>query len=212
MSIWMVLSFLNQLPNAGTLRVFTTECGSPGIRKSMSASSTIIDSWLLSWSAMDFSILRSTSSSTLNVSLSWEERTRELSFASTVLRVATSGTVLSWVCSTLRLFLSSDERVWVTSVATSRSVLSEELSYSFKKMNMDLLRTVRVSFILHVTKSPRSLTNWIWSWLGWLGTLCLSSNFSFWLSSNFRTPKSPFHSCFNEITGGGRVRLLQFSF
>ena len=36
---------------------FTTECGSPGIRKSMSASFTIIDSWLTSWSATDLSVL-----------------------------------------------------------------------------------------------------------------------------------------------------------
>ena len=43
---------------------FTTECGSPGIRKSMSASFTIIDPWLTSWSATDLSVfLRSTSSS-----------------------------------------------------------------------------------------------------------------------------------------------------
>ena len=33
---------------------FTTECGSPGIQKSMSASLNIINSWLSSWSAMDF--------------------------------------------------------------------------------------------------------------------------------------------------------------
>ena len=33
---------------------FTTECGSPGIRKSMPASFTIIGSWFSSWIAMDF--------------------------------------------------------------------------------------------------------------------------------------------------------------
>ena len=147
---------------------FTTECGSPGFRKSMSASFTIIDSWLSSWSAMDFSILlRSTSSSTLNVSLSWEERAREQSFASAVLRVATSRTVLSWVCSTLRLFLSSDNK-------SHRSFWRTE--FFAKRINIDLLRTVRVSSSLHVIKSPRSFTNWIWSWLGFLKTNCIRSS------------------------------------
>ena len=35
--------------------------------------------------------------------------------------------------------------------------------------------------------SPRSIMIWVWIWLGWLGTFCMSSNFSFWLSSNFWT-------------------------
>ena len=53
---------------------FTTECGSPGIRKSMSASFTIIDS------ITGLSVrLRSVSSPTLNVLLSWTERVWELS-------------------------------------------------------------------------------------------------------------------------------------
>ena len=117
---------------------FTTECGSPGIRKSLFASFTMICSWLKwSWSAMDLSVLlRNTSSSTLNVSLSWEEHTRELSCASAVLRVATGLSVLSWVCSTLRLLLSRDERVWITSVSTGRTVLSEELSSSQKELTL----------------------------------------------------------------------------
>ena len=76
-------------------------------------------------------LLRSTSSSTLNVSLSWEERTRELSFASAVSRVATGRPVLSWVCSTLKSFLSSDERTcWVYICLNRSPVLSEELSSS----------------------------------------------------------------------------------
>ena len=109
---------------------FTTECGSPGIMKSMSASFTIIGSWFSSWTTMDFSILvRNTSSSTLSVSFSWAERTRELSCAAAVF--ATSCPALSWACSTLRLLLSSDERVWIASASTSRPVLSEELSSSF---------------------------------------------------------------------------------
>ena len=46
-------------------------------------------------------------------------------------------------------------------------VLSEELSSSQKEFNIDLLGTGRVSSILHVIRSPRSVTYWIWSWLGW---------------------------------------------
>ena len=54
-----------------------------------------------------------------------------------------------------------------------------------KRINIDLLKTGRVSYILHVIRSHRSFTNWIWNWLGWLEKFCLSSNFSFLLSSNF---------------------------
>ena len=38
---------------------------------------------------------------------------------------------------------------------------------------MDLLRTGRVSSIFHVIKSPRSVTNWIWSWFGLVGRILL---------------------------------------
>ena len=190
---------------------FTTECGSPGILKSMSASFTIIGSWFSSWTAMDFSILlRSTSSSILSVSASWH--TWESSCAAAVWRVATGRLVLPWVCSTLRLLLSSDERVWISSVSTSRPVLSEELSSSLKELtNIDLLRTGRVCSILHVIKSHRSVTNWIWSWLGWLEEFCLSNNFSFWLSSNFRTQ----FSCPLVLQGDlwrSRGDMLSFSY
>ena len=54
-------------------------------------------------------------------------------------------------------------------------------------MNIDLLRTGRVCSIFHVIKSPLSITNWCWSFLGWLEKLGLSNNFSFWLLNTFRT-------------------------
>ena len=135
---------------------FTTECGSPGILKSMSASFTIIGSWFSSWTTMDFSILlRSTSSSTLSVLASW----------------------FSWQAS-----CTAAVSVTGRSVSADRLVLSEELDFFVKRINIDLLRTGRVSSIFHVIKSPWSDTNWIWSWLEKLG---LSKNFSFWLSSSF---------------------------
>ena len=177
---------------------FTTECGSPGIRKSMSASFTIMDSWLTSWSATDLSVLlRSISSPTLNVSLSWAKRVWQLSDTLITSYVITSRTVRSCVCSTLKSFLSSDERVWITLVSwtgfpgmgpRNESLRSLWRTRFFaKRMTIDLSRTGRFSFILHTNhvmrdiKSPRSLTNWIWSWLvrleasRWLPSFCTLS-------------------------------------
>ena len=69
----------------------------------------------------------------------------------------------------------------------------------------------RVSSILHVIRSPRSVTNWIWSWLDWLEKFCLSSNFSFWLSSNFRTDFS-FPFVFQRDLWRGRGDMYTFSY
>ena len=156
---------------------------------------------------MDFSILLRSTSLTLSVSASWH--TWESSCTAAVL--ATGRPVLSWVCSTLRLLLSSDERVWITSVSTGRPVLSEELSEFFvKRIHTDLLRTGRFSFILHVIRSPRSVTNWIWSWLGRLENLvCRTTS-----PSGCRTASehnSLVHSWRSEF-GGGRGDMHTFSF
>ena len=71
----------------------TTECGSPGILKSMSASFTIVNSWFSSWTTMDFSILsRRTSSLTLSVSALWYSR-KSLCIAAVS---TTNRLVLSW--------------------------------------------------------------------------------------------------------------------
>ena len=79
-----------------------------------------------------FILSRSVSSSMLSVPASWY--TWGSSCAATV--SLTGRPVLSWVCSTLRLLLSSDERVWITSVSTGRPVLSEELSSSWKELTV----------------------------------------------------------------------------
>ena len=72
---------------------FTTECGSPGIRKSVFTSFSIVCSWLkLSWS------------------------TWELSGTFSVFVSIMSLLVLSCACSTLGSLLSSDERAWITLV------------------------------------------------------------------------------------------------
>ena len=95
---WLILSYI--------CACFTTECGSPGIRKSMSASFNIIDSWLTSWSATDLSsLLRSISSSTLNVSLAWAERVWEMSDTLITSCVITGRSVRSCACSTLKSFV-----------------------------------------------------------------------------------------------------------
>ena len=89
-----------------------------------------------------------------------------------------------------------------------------------KRINIDLLRTGRFPFILHTNhvmrdiRSPRSLTNWIQSWLVRLETQDGWPASARWAWSE---PNSLFHSCFKEIVGGDRgdmytfrIRLLQF--
>ena len=178
---------------------FTTECGSPGIWKSMSTSFTIIDSRLSSWSAMDFSILlRSSSSSTLNVLLSWEKRNQELSFASAVLRVATGRTVPSW-----------DQRVWITTVSTGRPVLSEELSSSQKELtSISWERDVFLPSCMSSIRPDLSRIGFGVGWKDWKNFVCwtTSSSGSITSRSGCRAtsePNSLYHSCFNEIFDGG---------
>ena len=98
---------------------FTTECGCPGIRKSMFASFTIFCTWLkFSWSITGLSVLsRSVLSPTLNVSLSWTERVWELSGTFSVFISITRLLVLSCAFSTLGSLLSSDERAWIPLVS-----------------------------------------------------------------------------------------------
>ena len=43
------------------------------------------------------------------------------------------------------------------------------------------------SFLRANNRFHRSIMIWVWVWLAWLGTFCLSPNFIFWLSSNFWT-------------------------
>ena len=169
---------------------FTTECGSPGIRKSMSASFTIIDSWLSSWSATDLSVLlRSVSSPTLNVSVSWAERVWELSDTLISSCVTTSRPVRSYACSTLQPFLSSDERVWNTLVSwtgfpgmgpvTGRPVRSEELGSSQKELtSISWERDVFLSSCTPITScviSGRSDLSRIGFRVGWFDWKLLDS-------------------------------------
>ena len=116
---------------------FITECGMPGIRKSMSVSTIIVCSWLkLAWSITGLSILsRNVLSPTLIVSLSWTERVWELSDTFSVCISWTSLLVLPCVFSTLGCLLSSDERARITLVSiTGISVRSKEVGSSQKEL------------------------------------------------------------------------------
>ena len=63
--------------------------------------------------------------------------------------------VFKWTCLDYICLNKSSRSCWRT-------------EFSATRINIDLPRQGRVSFILHVIKSPGSVTNWIWSWLGWL--------------------------------------------
>ena len=149
---------------------FTTECGNPGIRKSMFTSFSIVCSWLkLSWSTTGLPVLsRSVLSPTLNVSLSWQERVWELSGTFSVFVPTTSLLVLSCPVPTLGSLLSSDETCLDYTRLNNGSPRSFwRNSFFVKRINIDLLRTGRFSSILHSSRvilnngSRRSLTTWI---------------------------------------------------
>ena len=210
MSIWMVLNFLNQFSNAFLCACFTTECGSLGIWKSMSASFTIIFSWLKSsWSVTGLSVVsRSVLSPTLNVSLSWIERVWELSGTFSVFVTLTRLLVLSCAFSTLESFLSSDERAWITLVSiTGLPVLSEETGSSWKELtSISWERDVFLSSCTVLTSSlitGLSVPSRIGFRVGWFDWKLLDScpTSDRWACSE---PSSLFHSCFKEIFGGGR--------
>ena len=197
---------------------FKTECGNPGIRKSMFTSFSIVGSWLeSSWSTTGFSFLsRSVLSPTLNVSFSWQERVWQLSDTFSVFVPTTSLLVLSCAVSTLVPLLSSDERVWISLVSrTGLSVLSEERVSSRKKINIDLLKmdiflpfcTVLVSSL--TTGFPvLSRLGFRFGWFDWkLLDSCPTSGR--WACSE---PNSLFHSCFKEIFGGSRGDMYNFSY
>ena len=192
---------------------FTTECGSPAIRKSMSASFTIICSWLKSsWSTTDRTVLsRSASSPTLNVSLSWAERVWELSDTLITSCVITSRPVRSCACSTLKSFLSSDERVWITLVpwtvfpwtgpVTGRTVRSQELGSLRKELtSISWERDVFLSSYTPITscvisnRPDLSRIGFRVGWFDWkLPDSCPAS--ARWPCSE---PESHFHSCFKR--------------
>ena len=69
-----------------------------------------------------------------------------------------------------------------------QQVLHSTVFHSFfpKRTCFDFLRTERSS-LRAKNRFSRYIMIWVWIWLAKLGTFCLSSNFSFWLSNNFWT-------------------------
>ena len=167
----------------------------------------VVLSWWLSASILS----RSISYSMLSVSASWY--TWGSSCTATV--SVTSRPVLSWVCSTLRLLLSSDERGWISSVSTSRPVLSVELSSSLKELT--LISWERNVFLSSWTPITSCVTpgrpdlSRIGFGIGWVGWKLLDScsTFGRWACSE---PNSCVQSCRNEIFGGGRRDMYVFSY
>ena len=121
MSIWWFSIFWINSRTLAFCACFTIECGSPGILKSMSA--TIL-SRIVSLSVLSVSASRYTSRSSCTATV-----------------CLTGRPVLSWVCWTLRLLLSSNERVWtlITScvIPSLRSSLIECQSFPNRKIDVD---------------------------------------------------------------------------
>ena len=182
---------------------FTTECGSLGIRKSMSASFTIIDSWLTSWSAAGLSVLsRSVLSPTLNVPLSWKERVFELS--GTFLWSLRSFmchsnfgilTVFKWTCLDYTRFNHRSHRsFWrnrffvkrINTISWERDVFLPSCTVLLSSLKTGLQVLSRFGFRV--------------GWFDWkLLHSCPTSDR--WACSE---PNSVLHSCFKEIFGRGR--------
>ena len=186
MSIWVVLNFPNQLSNTGTLRVFHNgmwQSWNPEVHvhlvhhhrfmilvmNSNGFFHSFTKYFIINVERIAF-MSRTYSRAVLCFSCMNSSNKSPRSVMS-LLNIETL-TVFRWTCLIYLCFNKSSRSVWRT-------------EFFVKRINIDLLRTGRVSSILHVIRSPRSVTNWIWSWLGWLEKFCLSSNFSFWLSCNF---------------------------
>ena len=158
---------------------FTTECGSPGIRKSMSASLTIIESWLnSSWSATDLRSLTKCFISNVE-RFAFMSRTylRPVWHINHVVRDNKSHCslmclfnveirpVFRWTCVDYTRLMNGFSRNG--SRDKSPRSLWRTTFFFAKRITIDLLRTERFSFILHTDHvlrdigSPRSLTIWI---------------------------------------------------
>ena len=128
--------------------------------------------------------------------------------------------VLSWVCSTFRLLLSSDERAWISCVSTSRPVLSEELSSLWKEFTLiSWERDVPLSFCISSSRPDLSRIGLGICWVGWknfarLATSCdcrttYPSGCWSTVEPNGTSPLA--QSWRSEIFGGGRGDMYDFS-
>ena len=160
---------------------FTTECGNPGIRKSMFGSFSIVCSWLES---------------------TW---------------FTTGCPDMSCVISTLRLLLSSDERVWVVLVSTTVcSDLSEETDFSWKEFtsiswDRDVFLPSYTVLVWAPTTGCTDLSR-LGFRIGWFDwkflNCCTTCPSGRWACSE---PNSLFQSWRKDIFGGGRGDMYTFS-
>ena len=191
---------------------FTTECGSPGIRKSMSASLfTIIDSWLTSWSATDLSILsRSTSSSTLSVSASWHTWGSSCTFSNkspcsmmSLLNIETLF-VVRWTCLNHLCFNKSPRSVWKTEFFAKKTTL---ISWE---------RDVFLPSCILSSRPDLSRIGFGVGWVGWKKFACRATSPSGCRATSpsgrraTSEPNSFVQSWRNEIFGGGRGDMNTF--
>ena len=160
MSIWVVLNFLNQFSNAGTIRnCFTVECGSPGMLKSMSAS---VLSRIFLLSVLSVPDLM--------------KNLRVVLYCNVV--SLTGRPVLSWICSTLRLLLSSEERAWIlitSCVISGCPDLSEDQDSSLKALENGtfIFHFLNNYHVLRVIRLPWSITNLDLGLVGLVGWILL---------------------------------------
>ena len=154
---------------------FTTECGGPGIRKSMSASFSIVCSWLkLSLSTTGLTVFsRSVCISNVEC-FAFMTRTCWTTIWHIFLCLFQQRVSSFFHVPFQRWYpyCHQNERVWITLVSTTGlPVLSEETVSSWKELtSISWERDVCFS-ILHGSRvifnngSHRSLTTWIWNWL-----------------------------------------------
>ena len=198
---------------------FTTECGSPGIRKPgirkyMSASLTIIDSWLLSWSATELSILSKRFISNVErfafmsrtcLRTVWDiDHVMHDKKLNRLLLCLFNVEILCLQMNSLGLYLFQ-----------KRSLRSFWRNSSSWKEIIDLLRKERFPSILHSSRvilnngSLRSVTTWTQNWLLRLETSRQLPNF--WLLSVFWT-RFPLPFVFQrDLFSGGRGDIYTFS-
>ena len=119
--------------------------------------------------------------------------------------------VLSWVCSTLRLILSSE--------TTGRPVLSEELTPSLTELTLiSWERDVFLPSCMSSSRPDLSRFRLGVGWVGWKNFACRATFPSgcratspFGRRTTFE-PDSLVHSCFSEIFGRSRSDMHTFSF
>ena len=196
------LDLLNEFTNTIPAS-FTTECGHPGILKSMSTSFDIERSWFASRQTTGLSVLSwIVSSPTLRIVLSQEERVWEPSGTLFVWQLTTGCSVLScrFIFNVIKLLLSSDERVWVAPVSTTgRPVLILSSEPNWCRPNIQWFWCLVHALCMYCAKT-RCIQGF--GWVDWELCACRATSPSGCRATS--EPDSFTKLCFKEIFGGGR--------